>query len=101
MTIQTGRNPFARETVVCDTEPGNYYVSIIRDGKTALLFGPCRAHCFALAMVDKTRRLAQDLDPWAAFDSFGTVRMADDYREPGKLNSRLGGIDCLNAYHGG
>jgi hypothetical protein len=73
-----------------DTEPGNYYVSIIRDGRVGLLAGPFRKHADALAMVDQARTEAEKADPRAAFDSFGTVRLADDYTKPGVLNARLG-----------
>jgi len=69
-----------------DTAPGPYYVSSIRDGrKWALLSGPYATHAEALALVRKAAALCVDIDPWAAFDAFGTVRMAADYSKPGRL----------------
>lgn len=72
----------------------NYYVSIIRNGgtphrKVGLLAGPFTAHEDALAMVDAARSAAQDADPWAAFDAFGTCGV-ENYDKPGVLNARLG-----------
>ncbi len=77
-------------TQVPDANPGNYYVSMRRNGGYRLLAGPFRNdHAGALAMVDRARVLACDLDPWSDFDAFGTVRLPDD-NVPGILNDLLG-----------
>ncbi len=75
-----------------DAKPGNYYVTVRRDnGDAVFLAGPFRDnHRAALAMVDQARRVAQDLDPRAAWYGFGTARTAYSYDRPGKLNERLG-----------
>jgi hypothetical protein len=77
-----------------DPRPGNYYVSIVRNAgspgqRLGLLAGPFPQHQTALDLVDRARGLAENVDPWAAFDAFGTVRMADDYTQPGVLNAQL------------
>jgi hypothetical protein len=74
-----------------DTAPGNYYVSV-RDGTRAgLLVGPFpNDHAGALAWVVAAQRKAEEVDPWAAFYGFGTVRMKQTYDEPGILNEMLG-----------
>lgn len=72
-----------------DTAPGSYYVSVKRGNDTRLLAGPYPEHAAALADVESVTRIACELDPKVWFDSFGTVRMAADYKEPGILN-RLG-----------
>jgi hypothetical protein len=74
-----------------DTKPGNYYVSV-RDGKRFdFLAGPFKDnHQAALDCVARCREILVDLDPWADFHAFGTVRIDYDYDKPGKLNARLG-----------
>jgi hypothetical protein len=54
-----------------------------------LLLGPYETHADALAHVRQGRTLAERVDPWAAFDAIGTVRMRDGYRAPGVLNSLM------------
>jgi hypothetical protein len=73
-----------------DPRPGNYYVSMVDGPRFALLAGPFAQHAVALDQVEPAKTIAQKLDPWADFYAFGTVRMADDYTTPGKLNERLG-----------
>jgi hypothetical protein len=59
-----------------DSKPGNYYVSVADAGRIGLLLGPFQNdHAGALAMVDQARVKAEQLDPRAAFYSFGTVRV--------------------------
>lgn len=74
-----------------DHQPGNYYVSIKDGQKFGLLAGPFKKHAEALAMVDKAKAMALELNPaqavWAAY---GTVRMKDGYTKPGVLNEKLG-----------
>lgn len=74
-----------------DNQPGNYYVSVRRDdGAARCLAGPFRDnHAAALALVDKAREIAIDLDPRAHWYSFGTLRTSYDYSYPGILNNRL------------
>ena len=74
-----------------DTKPGNYYVSARRDdGDFRCLVGPFRDdHGAALALVDKARTIALDLDPRAPWYSYGTLRMGYDYDKPGVLNDHV------------
>ena len=74
-----------------DTKPGNYYVSVRRDnGDFRCLVGPFRDdHSAALALVDPARKIAQDVDPKAAWYSFGTVRTEYSYDKPGILNDKV------------
>lgn len=72
-----------------DNKPGNCYVSVVRgDGDWRPLVGPFRNdHAAALAMVDKARAKAEELDPRAAWYSFGTVRVdLVAYAPAGMLN---------------
>lgn len=62
-----------------------YYVSCVDGNKLALLAGPFREHKDALSMVDKVKEKGQELDKKAIFYGFGTVKMANGYRE-GNLN---------------
>lgn len=66
-----------------DNKPGNYYVSVRRDnGDSRFLLGPyVNDHAGALAMVEEARKMAQDMDPRAAWYAFGTARQDI---EPGK-----------------
>ena len=73
-----------------DPSPGNYYVSAKDGPRVALLAGPFPVHQRALDMVDQARRLANEVNPWAAFWAFGTLKMADGYTRPGAFNARLG-----------
>lgn len=73
------------------TEPRDYYVSLRRGARTALLAGPFDTHTEALAMVDRAVKLANDLDQWAWFDPFGTMSLPRyPWNPKGKLNSKLG-----------
>jgi hypothetical protein len=73
------------------TEPRDYYVSLRRGSRTALLAGPFATHTEALAMVDTAVKLANELDQWAWFDPFGTMSLPRAANNPvGKLNDRLG-----------
>lgn len=67
-----------------------FYVSMIRGRRVALLAGPFVQHEAALAMVDRARDIAGQLDPWSDFDAFGTVGIAKPFGRPGVLNERLG-----------
>lgn len=72
-----------------DTKPGNYYVSVIDGPRSALLLGPFENdHAAALAMVDKVRAKAEEVDPRASWYAFGTCRM--DASRPGRLNAEFG-----------
>ncbi len=77
-----------------DTKPGNYYVSVIDGRRKAVLLGPfLNDHAAALNQVDAVRKKAMDLDPKAAFYSFGTCRIPDDDTVPiraGLLNQFFG-----------
>lgn len=76
-----------------DPRPGAYYVSAIDGPRSALLAGPWPTHAEALAMVDRVRALANELDPRSHWYAFGTARLPDDDSVPiraGSLNGRLG-----------
>lgn len=77
-----------------DTKPGMYYVSVMDGARTGRLLGPFENdHAGALAMVDKVRDKAQELDPRAAFYAFGTIRLSGDDSVPiraGLLNKYFG-----------
>ncbi len=73
-----------------DTKPGSYYVSVRDNGCFGLLLGPFpNDHQAALDHVAQGRQLAEEVDPRAAFFSFGTCRMPEDYTKPGHLNDLL------------
>jgi hypothetical protein len=71
-----------------DNATGNYYVSVRRDdGQIRLLRGPLRNdHAAALAAVSDASSQAERLDPKAIWYSYGTMRMAETYAEPGILD---------------
>lgn len=77
-----------------DTKPGEYYVSVHDAGRTALLLGPfTNDHAGALAMVDKVREKAYEIDPKSWFYSFGTCRLDGGDKVPiraGRLNQFFG-----------
>lgn len=50
----------------------DFYVSMIRDSRYALMAGPFATHDEALQMVDPVRKEASRLDPFCDFDAFGT-----------------------------
>lgn len=70
-----------------DSKPGFYYVSVVRGANDyRLLRGPfVNDHAGALAAVDAARFRAYDLDPRAAWYSYGTVRV-DKNAGPGILD---------------
>jgi hypothetical protein len=73
------------------TEARDYYVSLRRGGRTALLAGPFAAHTEALAHVDRAVLEANIVDAWSSFDPYGTCSLPRDASNPaGKLNERLG-----------
>lgn len=75
-----------------DRQPGNYYVSVFdrqsNDGwsRLGLLLGPFTDHAECLAQVAAARSKAHDACADAVWYSFGTVRMADNFTQPGVLN---------------
>lgn len=77
-----------------DTKPGEYYVSVVDGPRASRLLGPfTNDHAAALAMVDKVREKAEEIDPRAAFYAFGTCRIDGDGRVPvraGVLNRFFG-----------
>ena len=73
------------------TDRCDYYVSLIRDKRVALLAGPFATHTEALATVDRAREEAEKVDPRAWFDPCGTCSLPYSSANPyGKLNQRLG-----------
>ena len=81
------------EAPECPGNGGGYYVSLKRDRRVGLLLGPFETHAEALAHARDAFAKACDVDPWAAFDAVGTVRMRDGYDRPGVLNGLLGGSE--------
>jgi hypothetical protein len=78
------------------TEPRDYYVSLRRGSRTALLAGPFATHTEALAMVERATAEANRIDQWSWFDAFGTCsgpRLASN--PAGKLNEQLGIVPRL------
>lgn len=74
-----------------DHKPGNYYVTVRRDGRYRCLAGPFRDdHATALSFVDQARNLAIAADGTTVWDGFGTARFPYDYTEPGIFNKDLG-----------
>jgi hypothetical protein len=74
-----------------DTRPGAYYVTVVDGLKYGVLLGPfINDHAGALAKVDEVRKKAEELDPRAAFYSFGTARWKTDDLPKGKLNHLFG-----------
>ena len=75
-----------------DTTPGDYFVSVVDPrstggtGRMGLLSGPYRNHAAALADLEEVKRKAQDVDRWAVFYAFGTVRLKLDSGCVGVLN---------------
>lgn len=70
-------------------EPGGFYVTIKRGGRTGWLLGPYATHEEALGHVSEGRHLAHAVDPRTEFDAFGTSRVTEGERKPGALNERL------------
>ena len=77
-----------------DTKEGAYYVTVIDGKRVGRLLGPFyNDHAGALAMVDKVRDKACDLDGRAHWYSFGTCRLPNDDSVPiraGLLNKYFG-----------
>ncbi len=63
-------------TQMPDTNPGNYYVTAVRDdGAVAFLAGPFENdHAGALAALPKAKQVACDIDPRGHWYSYGTAR---------------------------
>lgn len=57
------------------SEARDFYVSLIRDSRYALLAGPFATHDQALAFVQPAKDEAARLDPFTDFDAFGTCSM--------------------------
>lgn len=83
--------PFSEAQQVPDTQPGDYYVTLRDDGRTAFLLGPYRDdHEAALANVGRARAYVQAHYPRAVWWSFGTCRIDSSGSSPvGKLNGIL------------
>lgn len=77
-----------------DTKPGDYYVTAVDGQRVARLLGPFRNnHAAALAMVDRVREHAYQLDPRSHWYAFGTARWDTDETKPvktGVLNRHMG-----------
>ena len=71
-----------------------FYVTMIREPgpnqRVAWLAGPFATHEEALAQVGPARAKANEVDPRAAFDAFGTASFEADEHKPCKLNAALG-----------
>jgi hypothetical protein len=69
-----------------------FYVTVQDAGKTGFLAGPFKNHEYALQWVDKTRKIAEEIDPRAAFYSFGTSsqKLSPTGNNAGSLNEKLG-----------
>jgi hypothetical protein len=70
-----------------------FYVSVIDGSRSGMLLGPYPSQPEASNHVDRARRAADKIDPWAGFYGFGTAKltMKPGYELPeGKLNSRIG-----------
>jgi hypothetical protein len=76
---------------VTDASEMDYYVSLRRDSRTALLAGPFATHTEALDTVARAVAKANEVDQWSHFDPFGTVSIPRSPSNPmGKLNGALG-----------
>ena len=79
---------------IADTRPGEYYVSVVDGGRSALVLGPfTNDHAGAIAMVEQARIKAEGLDPRAVWYSFGTCRLPGNDSVPiraGSLNKYFG-----------
>ena len=76
--------------------PVGFYTTIAREHpagggrKVGFLLGPYDCEPCARARIADARRLAETVDPFTAFDAFGTARLERDGElPPGALNSRL------------
>ncbi|WP_293000011.1 hypothetical protein [Nevskia sp.] len=75
-----------------DTQPGAYFVTARSDDGATFwpMLGPfVNDHAAALAMVDKARDKATEIDPRAWWMAWGTTRLDADHpaaAKPGRLN---------------
>ncbi len=59
-----------------DDLPGDYFVSAVDGGRSALVSGPyVNGHASALDEVGECRELIEEVDPKAVFYAFGTCRL--------------------------
>lgn len=69
----------------------DYYVSMIRDSRYALMAGPFATHSEALSWVDSVKKEASRLDPFCDFDAFGTCsKPVMEHQKIGWLNAYIG-----------
>lgn len=81
-----------------DTRERDYFVSLIRDKRTALLAGPFKTHADALAQVVAARAAAGQVDPWSDFDAIGTCSLPLGSGHVGKLNKQIGATHMTHTY---
>ena len=62
-----------------------YYVTIMRGARVGRLLGPYDTKEEAEQRVPDARRLAAEVDPFAAFDAFGVTGMEGREYPPGML----------------
>ena len=74
------------------TDDPCYYVTCRDAGRTGYLLGPYQTPEDALADVVKAKYHAEKADPWAAFYSFGTAKVASG-RRAGVLNAVAAGTN--------
>lgn len=73
------------------TDHLDYYVSLRRGNRTALLAGPFATHTEALVWVDRAGEAAYEVDRWSWFDPRGTCSLPYSENNPiGRLNEKLG-----------
>lgn len=77
------------ETPEQATEAKKFYVTMVRDGRTARLAGPFDSKEEAEAHVEPARKLASEIDPFSDFDAFGVSAITSAEHRPGTLNDRL------------
>lgn len=71
-----------------DTQPGEYYVTVVDGPRASRLLGPfTNDHRAALGMVDAVRAKAEECDPRAFWYAYGTARFPLGDNRPGVLNS--------------
>jgi hypothetical protein len=73
------------------TDEPCFYVSVVDGGRVGLVAGPFKTHEEAQGMVETARKKACELDPWADFYAFGTVKTVNGWRR-GVINDHLGVI---------
>lgn len=67
-----------------------YYVTIVRGRRVGYLIGPCPTETEARDQIPLARAVAEDIDPFACFDLFGTALVTARRLPPGSLNERIG-----------